>query len=686
VVITSSNSNSLNIAVSGIIYAVPAVNNISPQIVTNGSITTPVSFSGTANVYTWLNNMPGIGLPGSGTGNIPLFTAVNNGSTPVVATITVTPIIAGLAYIPNTASNNVSVINTVSNTVIATIPVGKNPHGIAAGPGGNYVYIANGLSNTVSVVNTTTNTVMATVPVGNNPETIAASGSGGSVYVANAVDGTVSVINTATNTITAIITLGGTLNSIAVSPDGSHLYVSDLSTDNIAVINTATNSVIANIALDGDPTDIATSPDGNFVYVTNGNSVSVITAATNIVTATIGVGTIPTSLAVSPEGDYIYTANSGASTVSVISTASQAVVATVTAGTQPYGISVDPANGAVYVTNASSNNVSVINAATNTVVATIPVGTSPQSAGNFITPGSPCSGEPFSFTIKVQPSPAQAAAITETGTLSQLSTTYGTPSLPASFSVGGANLTGGISIMPPAGFEVSTDNITFSGVVTTGGPGTTASITIYVRIAAVTPVGTYQGSIVLSSTGATSIDVMVSGTVSPAPLIITADNKTKFYETQNPDLTATYTGFENKENASDLTTQPTLTTTAITTSPIGEYPISASGAASPNYTITYVNGTLTITVAPPQITIPNTFTPNGDGINDTWDIKNIDGYPNCTVNIYNRWGAKVFSSIGYGKPWDGRYNGGNLPVGTYYYIIDLKNSSKALASFVTIIR
>jgi gliding motility-associated-like protein len=84
--------------------------------------------------------------------------------------------------------------------------------------------------------------------------------------------------------------------------------------------------------------------------------------------------------------------------------------------------------------------------------------------------------------------------------------------------------------------------------------------------------------------------------------------------------------------------------------------------------------------------IPNTFTPNGDGINDTWEIDGLQGYAGCTVFIYNRWGQQVFASTGYSKPWDGTYEGKNLPFGTYYYVIDLKNNSPRLSGYVTIVR
>jgi gliding motility-associated-like protein len=84
--------------------------------------------------------------------------------------------------------------------------------------------------------------------------------------------------------------------------------------------------------------------------------------------------------------------------------------------------------------------------------------------------------------------------------------------------------------------------------------------------------------------------------------------------------------------------------------------------------------------------IPNAFTPNGDGINDTWVIRYLDAYPDCTVDIYSRSGQRVFYAVGYGKPWDGRLNGNPLPVGTYYYIINPHNGRKTETGSVTIIR
>ena len=84
------------------------------------------------------------------------------------------------------------------------------------------------------------------------------------------------------------------------------------------------------------------------------------------------------------------------------------------------------------------------------------------------------------------------------------------------------------------------------------------------------------------------------------------------------------------------------------------------------------------------LNIPNTFTPNGDGINEKWAIPGLANSADCRINVYNRLGSLVFQSKGYGKPWDGSANGRALPAGTYFYLVDNKGSK--LSGNVTIIR
>ena len=84
--------------------------------------------------------------------------------------------------------------------------------------------------------------------------------------------------------------------------------------------------------------------------------------------------------------------------------------------------------------------------------------------------------------------------------------------------------------------------------------------------------------------------------------------------------------------------------------------------------------------------IPNVFSPNGDKQHDTWDITYLNKFPGATVKVFNRYGQLIYNVIGYAVPWDGKVNGGDLPVGTYYYIISPKNGLKDIVGSITIIR
>ncbi len=84
--------------------------------------------------------------------------------------------------------------------------------------------------------------------------------------------------------------------------------------------------------------------------------------------------------------------------------------------------------------------------------------------------------------------------------------------------------------------------------------------------------------------------------------------------------------------------------------------------------------------------IPNVFSPNGDGKNDTWVLRGIEQYPNASVKIFNRWGGEMYNSTGYSSPWDGSYNGTPSPTATYYYIIDLGDGQEPISGTVNIIR
>jgi len=87
-----------------------------------------------------------------------------------------------------------------------------------------------------------------------------------------------------------------------------------------------------------------------------------------------------------------------------------------------------------------------------------------------------------------------------------------------------------------------------------------------------------------------------------------------------------------------------------------------------------------------QQNIANAFSPNGDGINDVWIVKDLEWYPYATIQIFNRSGQQVFSGTTSSMPWDGKYKGASLPVATYYYMINLRNGTPVITGSITIIR
>jgi gliding motility-associated-like protein len=88
----------------------------------------------------------------------------------------------------------------------------------------------------------------------------------------------------------------------------------------------------------------------------------------------------------------------------------------------------------------------------------------------------------------------------------------------------------------------------------------------------------------------------------------------------------------------------------------------------------------------PKVVIPNTFTPNGDNVNDSWNIPSITSFPNSIVKITNRYGQLVYQSSGTFKDWDGKMNGKDLPPAIYYYSIYLNKDFKTYTGWVMLMR
>jgi gliding motility-associated-like protein len=87
------------------------------------------------------------------------------------------------------------------------------------------------------------------------------------------------------------------------------------------------------------------------------------------------------------------------------------------------------------------------------------------------------------------------------------------------------------------------------------------------------------------------------------------------------------------------------------------------------------------------LVIPNAFSPNSDGFNDLWVIEGLELYSNVDLRIFDRWGSQVFHTPNAeGDLWDGSFNGRQLPIDSYHYIINLNNGEPPITGNITIVR
>ncbi|MBI3961116.1 MAG: YncE family protein [Deinococcus sp.] len=284
---------------------------------------------------------------------------------------------------------------TAQSAMVATVPVGASPSGVAVSPDGTRVYVTNFFSDTVSVIDTSTNRVTSTVRVGPGPTGIAVHPDGTRLYVANLVGETISVIDTATYRV--ITTLNAPAAAIAVHPDGTRLYATTRDgTNSVLVFDTATSLRAATIPVGAAPVDLAISPDCPLaealrfraerrifripcIYVANtfSSTLTIINADTDLALTDIAVPCCPIGVAAHPSGSAVYVLNALNDTISAIDTASGQMFAVVFVG-DPGGMAVSPNGARIYATDGVNSSLLALDADTNRVIAAVPV---PGGAG-----------------------------------------------------------------------------------------------------------------------------------------------------------------------------------------------------------------------------------------------------------------------------------------------------------------
>lgn len=295
---------------------------------------------------------------------------------------------APFAYVTNSSTGNISVIDTRTNVEVDLIalPAGAVPWGMAIHPEGRWLYVANFGNGMLYVVDTTKEVQPQGYPAGLKPFAVAVHPAGSKVYVTRAVlmGNNLAVFNTGNyNDRTDIF--GGLLPAgVAVNAATGHLYVANLS--GVKVLNLADNSLVANVALGTRGFGVAVHPRGNRFYVAlpDTNELAVIDSNT-FSFSKVGVGLTPQGVAASPDGTRVYVGNYGGRSVTALDE-NGGFIHTVPVGTNPYGVQVSPDSARVFVANWGSNNVSAIDAVSFAVTSVALRGTAPVGFGISMLP------------------------------------------------------------------------------------------------------------------------------------------------------------------------------------------------------------------------------------------------------------------------------------------------------------
>jgi YVTN family beta-propeller protein len=318
-------------------------------------------------------------------------------------------------YVSNEKSGDVTVINGSDHQVLGTIPVGKRPRGIHAGPDGKTVYVA--LSGTpiaappqldakgnpifqkgkddddddsakadksadaIGVVDVAKQKLTRKISAGSDPEEFSLSKDGTQLYVSNEDVKTASVINIATGKVEHIVSVGQEPEGVATAPDGKRFYVTCEAGGDVYAFDTAGYTTVGHFKVNVRPRSMDFLPGEGvgFIPSESAGELNVIDTVTLKVLKVIALpaGSRPMSVKVATNGRKVYVSNGRAGTVSVLDSRTYELLSTIKVGVRPWGIALSPDGKFLYTANGPSDDVSVVDLEANREIARIKAGSSP---------------------------------------------------------------------------------------------------------------------------------------------------------------------------------------------------------------------------------------------------------------------------------------------------------------------
>jgi YVTN family beta-propeller protein len=310
------------------------------------------------------------------------------------------PLAAGTVRIlqTNSAGDNVSVIDPVTNKVVGEITGIEVNHGAAAAPDGSRYYVSNEGKSTLDIVDQKTLKVTKSIPLTGHPNNIAISKDGRRVYVSIAVaPGAVDVIDTTSQERVKSIPVKGSVHNTYVTPDGKFVVSGSIQSKTITVIDQKTEQPVWSLVMDLGirPMAFAANPDGStkwiFVQLSALNGFAVVDFVTQKEVNRIKLPALPPGkapflvggneshgMAVTSDGKTLVVNSRLNSSIYYYSIPDLKLMGSTEVGHSPDWVTLTPDGKTAYVANAASNSVSVVDIKAMKEVTRIPVGEVPK--------------------------------------------------------------------------------------------------------------------------------------------------------------------------------------------------------------------------------------------------------------------------------------------------------------------
>ncbi|MEJ0098210.1 MAG: hypothetical protein WDO12_00045 [Pseudomonadota bacterium] len=292
---------------------------------------------------------------------------------------TVGAVAAPKAYVGNFRDSTVSVIDTGTNAVVATVPVATGPHGMAITADGRTVYVASDGTSLLNIIDTASDKVTGTIEIGKAPHGLALTPDGRLLLAAINGEDKVALVDTHTQVVVATLPVPKP-HTVAVRPDGKFAYVSSQLAGNFAlvVIDLKKRVIARSVPLEQQPRDIEFSHDGKALYFTLAgvDAVQVLDPVTDKVIAQVASGASPHIATFFHAAKFGTAVVQGPGELLLFDAKKNVPLRSIPVGNKPHWLASGDGK-TVYVTNEGSNDVTVVDLAT-AQTKTIAVGNAPR--------------------------------------------------------------------------------------------------------------------------------------------------------------------------------------------------------------------------------------------------------------------------------------------------------------------